>query len=93
MPLATPRLASKLSELDPWDREYWAAKEEETLAEMRYCYAPSSIVNLQVKQVVYLGENQWEVKEDAGPDFATFQVNSRAAESSTSRNSGHTEFF
>ena len=36
---------------------------------MRYRFAPQEVVNLQMRQMVYLGENQWEFKEDAEPKF------------------------
>ena len=37
---------------------------------MRYRFAPQDFINLQMKQMVYLGDNQWEVKEDADPELA-----------------------
>ena len=61
---------NKIAELDPWDPEFWATQEEATLSEMRYSFAPQDIINLQMKQMIYLGDNQREVKEDADPEFA-----------------------
>ena len=65
-------MKAKLAELDPWEPEFWAAQEEATLAEMRYGFAPQDIISLQMKQqMVFFGENQWEIKEDADPDFVS----------------------
>ena len=36
---------------------------------MRYRFAPQEVVNPQMRQMVYLGENQWQFKEDADPKF------------------------
>ena len=36
---------------------------------MRYRFAPQEVVNLQMRQMVYMGENQWEFKKDADPKF------------------------
>ena len=47
-----------MAELDPWDPEFWALKEEENLANMRYRFAPQEMIDLQMKQMVYMGENQ-----------------------------------
>ena len=63
------KVKAELATLDPWDPEYWATKEEATLSEMRYRFAPQEVVNLQMRQMVYMGENQWEFKEDADPKF------------------------
>ena len=63
------KVKAKLAQLDPWDPDYWATKEEATLSEMRYRFAPQEVVNLQMRQMVYLGKNQWEFKEDADPKF------------------------
>ena len=52
------KVKAKLSQLDPWHPEFWAAQEESTLSEMRYTALRQLIVNLQMKQMVYLGENQ-----------------------------------
>ena len=70
--LRANRVKAKLAELDPWDPEFWAAQEQATLAEMRYRFAPQEIISLQMiqmKQMVYLSENQCEIKEDADLDL------------------------
>ena len=63
------KVKAALADLDPWGPEFWAVKEEENLANMRYRFAPQKVVDLQMKQMVYMGENQWEFKEDADPKF------------------------
>ena len=63
------KVKAELATLDPWDPEYWAVKEETTLSEMRYRFAPQKVVNLQMRQMVYMGENQCEFKDDADPKF------------------------
>ena len=40
------KVKAELAQLDPWDPEYWATKEEATLSEMRYRFAPQDVVNL-----------------------------------------------
>ena len=37
---------------------------------MRYKFAPQDIIDLQMKQMIHLGDNQWEVKADADPELA-----------------------
>ena len=63
------KVKAAMAELDPWDPEFWALKEEENLANMRYRFAPQEMIDLQMKQMVYMGKNQWEFKEDADPKF------------------------
>ena len=45
------KVKAELATLDPW------TKEETTLSEMRYRFAPQEVVNLQMRQMVYMGEN------------------------------------
>ena len=52
------KVKAALADLDPWDYEFWAVKEEENLANMRYRFAFQEVVDLQMKQMVYMGENQ-----------------------------------
>ena len=63
------KVKAELAQLDPWNSDYWATKEEATLSDMRYRFAPQEVVDLQMRQIVYLGENPWEFKEDADPKF------------------------
>ena len=49
------KVKAELATLDPWDPEFWATKEEATLSEMRYRFAPQEVVNLQMRRMVYMG--------------------------------------
>ena len=69
--LRANKIKAKLTELDIWDPEYWAAQQEASLSNMRYKFAPQEIIDMQMKQMIYLGDNQWVVKPDADAEFAS----------------------